>query len=70
MRSFIEDYLSDPSQAIASAAASVSSAWFDTIDEDMIYRQIGTPEFRLYEEMIFCSDADDLHVADSLRTVA
>lgn len=70
MKNFIEDYLQDPSQAIASAAASASKAWHDSIDDEMIYRQIATPEFRLYEEIIFCLDADDLHAADSMRTVA
>ncbi len=70
MRNFIEDYLKDPSQAVASAAGSSSAPWYDSIDEEMIYRQIATPEFRLYEEIIFCCDADDLHAADTLRTVA
>lgn len=53
MRSFIEDYLQDPTQAIANARESLAApSWYDSIDEDMIYAQIASPEFRLYEEMI------------------
>lgn len=71
MRNFIEDYLNNPSQAVASAADSLTHMdRFDNMDEDMIYRQIASPEFRLYEEIIFCMAADDLHLADSLRPVA
>lgn len=71
MRNFIEDYLDNPSQAVASAADNRTQLdRFDNIDEDMIYKQIASPEFRLYEEIIFCMAADDLHLADSLRPVA
>ena len=53
MRSFIEDYLQDPTQAIANAREFLAApSWYDSIDEDMIYAQIASPEFRLYEEMI------------------
>ena len=71
MSNFIEDYLRNPSQAIS--AASDALKWmdrFDLIDDDKIYQEISTPEFRLYEEIIFCSYADDLHLTDSLRPVA
>ena len=50
MKTFIEDYLIDPSQAIANAAASVISS--DPIDEDLIYEQLNSPEFKLYEAII------------------
>ena len=71
MRNFIEDYLNNPSQAIA-AAADIPTHMdrFQDIDEDDVYRQIATPEFHLYEEIIFCLSAEDLHIADSLRPVA
>lgn len=54
MKSFIENYLLDPSQAIADARQmSQTDSWSENIDEDQIYSQIASGEFRLYEEMIF-----------------
>ena len=61
MRTFIEDYLLDPAQAIADARNSAQTAsWFDNIDEDMIYAQIASPEFRLYEAMVFAQPEEEL----------
>lgn len=58
MNSFVEDYLSDCTQAIVSAAAEASGRkWYDEIDEELVYSQIASPEFRLYEEMILCDVA-------------
>ena len=63
MRSFIEDYLLDPTHAIANARESVpTESWSDNIDEDMIYAQIASGEFRLYEAMIFVPSEGDLPV--------
>ena len=59
MKSFIEDYLQDPSKTIAEARMSTELSWYDNIDEEMIYRQIASPEFRLYEAMIFSSSSED-----------
>ena len=71
MRNFIEDYLNSPTDAIASASeVSAILEWAGNIDEEHIYEQISSPEFRLYEEMIFCSCADDLHTAEPFRPVA
>jgi hypothetical protein len=50
MNTFIEDYLLDPSQAIANALASLNLT--DPIDEDTIYAQLASPEFHLYEDII------------------
>ena len=50
MNTFIEDYLLDPSQAIANASASLNLS--DPIDENTIYTQLASPEFRLYEDII------------------
>ena len=52
MCNFIEDYLADPSAAIQSALPSVE-ARFSSIDcnDDMIYAQLSSPEFRLYEQI-------------------
>ena len=52
MRTFIEDYLQDPSQAIENARQSASGSWYDNVDEEMIYAQIASAEFHLYKEMI------------------
>ena len=56
MRTFIEQYLQNPSDAIALAQGRVNSTdWMDSIDDEMIYSQLATPEFRLYEEIVFCN---------------
>ena len=53
MKTFIEDYLQNPGQAIADAAMlSKRLDWSDNIDEDMIYAQIASAEFRLYEDIV------------------
>ncbi len=57
MRNFIEDYLADPSQAIK-AAVNAPMDWADNMSEDMICRQILSPEFRLYEQIIFSSSKE------------
>lgn len=52
MRTFIEDYLNNPSQAILNAHSDVESRFRDLrYDNDHIYSQISSPEFRLYEEI-------------------
>lgn len=50
MKTFIENYLLDPSQAIA-GACNIDS-WADSINDNTIYEQLASPEFRLYEEII------------------
>ena len=71
MRTFIEDYLLDPVQAIADARNSAQTAsWCDNIDEDMIYAQIASPEFRLYEAMIFSSQSDDRRDSHTFAAVS
>lgn len=55
MNNFIEEYLSNHAQAVASAVAEADSRrWYDEVEQEMIDRQIASPEFRLYEEMILC----------------
>ena len=52
MKTFIEDYLQNPSQAIANAQqSSIASAWTENIDEELIYSQISSPEFALDQAM-------------------
>ena len=71
MKSFIEDYLQNPSQAIADARQNSDAAsWYDNIDEDMIYAQIASPEFRLYEAMIFSSQSDDRRDSHTFAAVS
>ena len=57
MRNFIEDYLVNPSQAIK-AAVNEPMDWADNMSDHMIYQQILSPEFRLYEEIIFSSSKE------------
>ena len=52
MKTFIEDYLLDPSQAIANARS--INSWADSIDDNIIYEQLASGEFRLYEEIVRC----------------
>ena len=58
MRTFIEDYLYDPAQTIADAhRKSADCSWHNDIDDDVVYAQLSSPEFRLYETMIFAPPA-------------
>ena len=71
MKSFIENYLLDPSQAIADARQmSQTDSWSENIDEDQIYSQIASGEFRLYEEIIFSTSAEDSPRAENYAVVA
>lgn len=50
-RSFIEDYLENPSSAIANARKSAGRRLDNCIDDELVYLQLKSPEFRLYEVM-------------------
>lgn len=64
MRNFIEDYLNDPSQAVSAFTDDKVFAEFGKdFDEEAIYAQIASPEFRLYEEMIFSDNEEDANFA-------
>lgn len=54
MCNFIEDYLQNPTLAIVSLRneSCRCSKWSDDVDEELIYTQIASPEFRLYEAMM------------------
>jgi hypothetical protein len=52
MKSFIEDYLDNPTTAIARAAESMTGKWYDNVDEEQIYAQLSTPQYRLYESIV------------------
>lgn len=53
MYNFIEDYLACKTQALASAKKTADDMnWCDSIDDEQIYAQLASPEFRLYEEMV------------------
>lgn len=67
---FIEDYLSNPTSAVAKAAQSMEGRWYDEIDEELIYRQISSPEFRLYEEIVFCLSEEENPRQSRYATVA
>ncbi len=57
MRTFLYDYLQDPSQAIADARLRADYRFSDDeFPEEKIYAELSTPEFRLYEEMILAED--------------
>ena len=53
MGTFIEEYLKDPSLAISSALEKLTETnRFEQVDDDAIYNELATGEFRLYEEII------------------
>ncbi len=53
MRTFIDDYLQNPSQAISDACQRARLKFDDlNFPEDKIYAELSSPEFRLYEEII------------------
>ena len=68
MGTFIDDYLQNPSQAIENARQLASGSWYDNIDEEMIYAQISSPEFLLYEAMILAPSNDGF--SDRTRVIA
>lgn len=53
MTTFIEDYLVNPSEAITNARISADYRFSELeCQDDMIYTQLSSPEFRLYEEIM------------------
>lgn len=55
MSSFIEDYLRDPSQAVASLrelSASQTPEWHRHAEDALIHSQLESGAFRLYEEIL------------------
>ena len=61
MKSFIEDFLQEPSKAITTARQITGSeSWYDNVDEDIIYAQISSPEFRLYEAIVLAPEQEEL----------
>lgn len=70
MKSFIADYLQDPASAVAGAQASCrQTMWFDNVDEEEIYRQLASGEFRLYEEIVLSPEISDALRTDSFAVV-
>jgi hypothetical protein len=49
---FIEEYLQNPSQAVANARRNADERFSDiSCPNDMIYSQLSSPEYRLYEQI-------------------
>lgn len=71
MCNFIEDYLNDPARAISTARGLASSILSnEEYDDDQIYDEIASPEFRLYEEMILCDAEENTPHVSSFAVVA
>lgn len=71
MSNFIEGYLEDPAQAVSEARTEANQRfWYDEFDDDMIYQEIGKPEFRLYEEIIKAGESEILSHARRMVSVA
>ncbi len=57
MYNFINTYLQNPSQAITEARQQAQTRFFpETISGDLIYAQLASPEFHLYEEIILAEE--------------
>lgn len=71
MRNFIEGYLADPAKAVSEARIEANQRfWYDGFDDDMIYKEIATPEFRLYEEIVMADDPEIFSHVGALVSVA
>lgn len=51
MCNFIKDYLENPSQAVMNAKSCTENRRDDE-NEEHVYTQISSPEFRLYKEIV------------------
>lgn len=52
MCNFVKDYPQNPTQTILNAKALADQKFNDVdFDEEMIWSQLSSPEFRLYEEI-------------------
>ena len=55
MDDFIKTYLEDKDLALSSAISQADNLGrCDSVDEEMIYKQLSSPEFNLYQEIILC----------------
>lgn len=71
MRNFIEGYLADPAKAVSEARIEANQRfWYDGFDDDMIYKEIATPEFHLYEEVVMAGEPENFSQVRSLVSVA
>lgn len=70
MKTFIEDYLMDPTSAIAKAKEAIKGNRYDSVDDEIIYAQLSSPEFRLYQEMVFCPSEEDSPRQSNFSVVA
>ena len=71
MRNFIEDYLQNPATAVAEGTAAINKkSWLEHIDDEMVWQQIASPEFRLYEEIIFSPPIEDRSRSNTYPIVA
>jgi len=61
MYNFVEDYPCGQSKALASAIEEAKTRkWHEGIDEEAVYREIASPEFRLYEQIILSNVEDEV----------
>lgn len=71
MSNFIEDYLYNPAQAISSARERADLRFrFAQFDEEQIYREISTSEYRLYEAVVVSDVNEDTPRTDTYAVVA
>ena len=53
MYNFIDDYLYNPSMAVAAAVDNIKNQkWYDSVDEESIYKELASAEYHLYEAII------------------
>lgn len=60
MNNFVEDYPGAESRTIAAAKAEADNRqWFDQVDEEEVYRQLSSPEYKLYMEMVLSDSMEE-----------
>ena len=60
MGTFIEEYLKDPTLAISSALEQLTEMnRFEQVDDESIYSELATGQFRLYEEIILSTLSEE-----------
>lgn len=70
MGTFIEDYLQNPAGAISSALDQLNRTnRLEQIDDEVIYAQLSTGQFRLYEEMVLSQNSESSPTSENYMAV-
>lgn len=71
MSKFINDYPDNKTIVLAATKQRADQMhWSDAVDDEMVYRQIASGEFQLYQEIIFCTAVEESPRASISTAVA